>query len=189
VTEVDSLHLVLEHFGDLQVYHRAEEALGRSLTLHEVIALEFESVRAPLAEVVDFLIEHVRIRSGFRELAVAHRPLILSSGFHELIEPVLEREGVDLEVLANRLDARPEGWRARFRDEAACVTCDEACKRGSLPSGPIVYVGDGVSDRCAALAADRVFARDGLARYLDGEGVAYEPFEDLLAVARALEQD
>ena len=34
-----------------------------------------------------------------------HDPLIVSSGFHELIEPVLEREGVDVRVVANRLDA------------------------------------------------------------------------------------
>ena len=31
---------------------------------------------------------------------------------------------------------------------------------------PIVFVGDGWSDRCASLACDRVFARDGLAVYL-----------------------
>jgi 2-hydroxy-3-keto-5-methylthiopentenyl-1-phosphate phosphatase len=49
-----------------------------------------------------------------------------------------------------------------------------------------VFVGDGYSDRCAALAADRVFARDGLARYLTDAGVSYEPFSDLDDVAAAL---
>ena len=57
--------------------------------------------------------------------------------------------------------------------------CGEPCKRASLGAEPFVYVGDGYSDRCAALAADRVFARDGLAAYLDEQGVAYEPFETL----------
>jgi len=50
----------------------------------------------------------------------------------------------------------------------------------------IVYVGDGYSDRCAAQAADRIFARDGLARYLDERGVRYEAFGDLHDVARSL---
>ena len=49
-----------------------------------------------------------------------------------------------------------------------------------------MYVGDGFSDRCIAEAADRVFARDGLARYLGGRGVAYEPFDDFYDVAGAL---
>ena len=49
-----------------------------------------------------------------------------------------------------------------------------------------VYVGDGYSDRCAALAAERVFARRGLARDLEAEGVAYEPFDDFVSVRAAL---
>jgi 2-hydroxy-3-keto-5-methylthiopentenyl-1-phosphate phosphatase len=49
-----------------------------------------------------------------------------------------------------------------------------------------VFVGDGYSDRCAALAADRVFARDGLAEYLDGRGVDYEPFTDFVALGEIL---
>ena len=48
VTETDGLHLVLLEFGDEQIYDAAESKLGRELTLNEVIALEFESVRAPL---------------------------------------------------------------------------------------------------------------------------------------------
>jgi 2-hydroxy-3-keto-5-methylthiopentenyl-1-phosphate phosphatase len=187
VTEVDTLHLVLERFGDVEIYRRVEDDLGRELTLHEVIAVEFATVRAPLDEVVAFVVETARVRPGFRELVDAFAPTVISSGFHELIRPVLAREGVDVEVLANTVDARPEGWRVRFRDEAACATCGEACKRASLPAnGRVVYVGDGYSDRCAALAADRVFATDGLARYLDERSVAYERFADLHDVTRAL---
>ena len=187
VTEVDTLHLVLEQFGDVEVYRRVEHDLGRALTLHEVIALEFATVRAPLEEVVAFVVETARVRPGFHELVDAYRPTVISSGFHELIGPVLAREGVEIDVLANTVDARPGGWRVRFRDEAACATCGEACKRASLRgAGPVVYVGDGYSDRCAALAADRVFATDGLARYLEARGATFERFADLRDVLRAL---
>lgn len=187
VTEVDTLHMVLLEFGDPEVYLRTEQALGRKLTLHEVIALEFETVRAPLAEVQDFLVEHARVREGFAELARRFRPLVVSAGFHELIEPVLAREGVEVELYANRLEARPDGWRARFRDETPCPVCGEPCKRAALPPGRVVYAGDGYSDRCAALAAERVFAVDGLAAYLEREGVAYEPLTDFVDLAARLD--
>lgn len=186
VTEVDSLHMVLLEFGDVGAYERAEEDLGRRLTLHEVIALEFETVTAPLPEVVAWLCENVRVRPGFRELAEQFPPLVVSSGFHELIEPVLAREGIEVELLANRLDPRPDGWRVLWRDEAACAFCGEPCKRATLPPGEVAYAGDGYSDRCAALAADRIFATDGLADYLDREGVPYERFDTLETVAQAL---
>jgi 2-hydroxy-3-keto-5-methylthiopentenyl-1-phosphate phosphatase len=73
-----------------------------------------------------------------------------------------------------------------WRDETPCPECGDLCKRGALPDPPFVYVGDGWSDHCAALLADRVFARDGLARYLDEMGVEYEPFDDPREVATVL---
>jgi 2-hydroxy-3-keto-5-methylthiopentenyl-1-phosphate phosphatase len=187
VTEVDSLHLVLLEFGDAGIFDEAEKRLGRGLTLHEVIALEFESVRAPLEEVVDWVRENVRLRRGFAEFALAYRPLIVSSGFHELIQPVLEREGLELDVRANRLDAQPDGWRAIFRNDEPCPVCGEPCKRADVAMyDGFTYVGDGFSDRCVAFAAARVFARDGLADYLADEGVAFEPFTDFYALERSL---
>jgi 2-hydroxy-3-keto-5-methylthiopentenyl-1-phosphate phosphatase len=188
VTEVDGLHLVLSEFGDVAVYEQAEERLGRSLTLHEVIALEFETVRAPLADVVAWVVENVRVRGGFAELARRHRPLVVSSGFHELIDPVLAREGIELDVCANRLDPRPDGWRAIFRNAEPCPVCGEPCKRSDLAGlGDVVYVGDGFSDRCVAQAATRVFARDGLAEYLTEVGVPHERYGDFNDVMRALD--
>ena len=187
VTERDSLNMVLEQFGDRQVYAEAERALGRGWSLRRVMEHEFSGLKTPLAEVVAWLLEHVRIRRGFREFAREFEPVILSSSFVETIRPLLARERVDVQVIANNVDVGHDGWRIRWRDDAVCAHCSESCKRGSLPpNGPVVFVGDGYSDRCAALAADRVFARDGLARYLDERGVPYERFEDFDRLAAAL---
>ena len=186
MTVRDSLVQVIERFGDPALLRQLEPRVGVDLTLHEEIALEFEQVTAPLEEVVEWVLEHVKVRPGLPELA-ERSPLVVSAGFRELIEPVLEREGVRLEVLANSAEPRRAGWRVRFRDEASCASCGEPCKRGGLAGEPYVYVGDGYSDRCAALTAARVFARDGLARYLGEQGVGYTPFEDLSAVAAALD--
>lgn len=183
ITVQDSLVQVIHEFGDPQLLAELEPRVGVDLTLHEEIAAEFRAITAPLDDLVAWVVENVEVRPGLRELA-ALEPLVVSAGFHELIEPVLAREGVELEVLANRVDARPDGWVVRFRDETACLTCGEPCKRGSIAGEPYVYVGDGYSDRCAALAAERVFARDSLASYLGAEGVAYEPFDELADVAR-----
>ncbi len=187
VTEVDGLHLVLLEFGDEDIYEAHELRLGRELTLQEVIAGEFRSVRTPLTDVVEWMQENVRLRAGFGEFARRHEPLVVSSGFQELIEPLLEREGIELEVRANRLDPRPEGWRVLFRPQEGCAICGEPCKRSDVAAmGDFVYVGDGYSDRCVAEAATRVFARDGLAEYLAAKGTPFERFEDFYEIAAAL---
>ena len=183
----DTLHMAIEHFGDLDVFEALEEELGRRLTLDEVIGAEMATIRAPLAEVAGWLVEHVRVRAGFHELVEAHDPLIVSAGFHELIDPILEREGVVARVVANHVAADPGGWRATFPEAAACAVCDERCKRAAVAGlAAFAYAGDGVSDRCVSLRADRRFARDGLAAWLEEQDVAFEPFEDLHDVRRAL---
>lgn len=187
-TVVDSLHMVLEEFGDRDVYERYERELAAGrVSYRDLMEGEFATVRASVAEANAFLARTVELRAGFDELAERYRPVILSSGFHELIEPVLQRRGAALEVRANRIEELDKGWRIRWRDEVVCAECGNLCKRRSLPDGrPLVFVGDGFSDRCAALACDRVFARDSLAGYLDGQGVAYEPFDTFHDVAAAL---
>jgi 2-hydroxy-3-keto-5-methylthiopentenyl-1-phosphate phosphatase len=185
--------MVIERFGDVGVFDALEDELGSTLTLHEVIAAEMATIRAPFEEVRDWLVEHLRVRAGFGELVAEHDPLIVSSGFHELIEPILEREGVSARVVANHVAARPDGWRTTFADGPLCEVCGERCKRSAVGSlGSFAYAGDGYSDRCVALAAEVRFARDGLAAWLAGQGIGYEAFDDLHDVRvglRALHED
>jgi 2-hydroxy-3-keto-5-methylthiopentenyl-1-phosphate phosphatase len=199
ITDRDLLDTIAQTFGDPAVYAEVDRGLDeRRLTLHEVLRREFEPVRAPLPDVVAWVLEHAVVRPGFHELVELARErgwrlVVLSSGFRELIEPVLEREGLgDLDLLANRVDPKPTGWEAHFRDTDVCPVCGEACKRASVVAeadgGPTVYVGDGISDRCGAQASDLVFARRGLARWLEEQGADYEPFEDFHDVIAGIER-
>jgi 2-hydroxy-3-keto-5-methylthiopentenyl-1-phosphate phosphatase len=188
-TVEDTLIVALREFGDWQVYLDAAAALQRGeITLHEEIRRDAASIKTPLEDVQTWLVENLELREGFHELVERHPTTIVSSNFRQLIEPILAREAVELEVRANEVEWHPEGWRARFSTDEPCGTCGEPCKRASLPerNGTVVYVGDGWSDRCAAQLADRIFARAGLAGYLDEQGVAYEPYEDLHDVVRRL---
>jgi 2-hydroxy-3-keto-5-methylthiopentenyl-1-phosphate phosphatase len=188
ITERDTLHMAIEEFGDLDVFHALEAQVGRELTLNEVIDVEMATISAPFDEVLAWLLETVVVRPGLPELLAAHDPLIISAGFHELIEPVLAREGVAATVIANRVEADPTGWRSTFLPRDACEVCGEPCKRVALAGmEPYAYVGDGISDRCVSLAAQRVFARSGLAQFLTAHGVAFEPFESLHDIRVALE--
>ena len=181
-TVSDSLVAAIRIFGDPDVLYAGYGSHGEAL-VHEV-----GSLRASADEVSAWAVENVELRPGFHELAERFKPVIVSSGLPQLILPVLEREGVHLEVRSNTADPRLDGWALSFYDERPCPACGEKCKRAALPEGrPLVFVGDGYSDRCASLAADRIFARDFLARHLTEQGVAYEPFDTLHDVVAALE--
>jgi 2-hydroxy-3-keto-5-methylthiopentenyl-1-phosphate phosphatase len=180
-TVADSLVEAVRRFGDPDVFHRSFGSYGESL------AAEVGTIRASADELSAWARDHVVVRAGFRRLVTRHDPVIVSSGLPQLIEPVLRREQVEVDLRSNHADPDPAGWRLRFRDAGPCPVCGDMCKRRSLPGGrPLVYVGDGVSDRCAARAADRVFARSWLASDLDAAGIPHERFETLDDVAAAL---
>lgn len=177
---------------------------SRELTLREVLATEFEQVTEGIDAVLDVALG-IPFRAGFSrflELAESRgaRVVLLSSGFREVIEPMLARDGLEgrVPLLANRITLDQRGGRIEWRDIPACDLCGEPCKRHDVgrlreelaPGGQLVaFVGDGLSDRCGAEAADVVFARDSLAEYLDHHGVDYRAWEDFHDVAAALRLD
>jgi 2-hydroxy-3-keto-5-methylthiopentenyl-1-phosphate phosphatase len=193
ITEVDLLDEMARTFGDPSVYREVEDGLhAGTISLRHCITREFAPVTVSLEEMTHWVLDRVRIRAGLPELVGLARDRgwgvrVLSSGFEQLIRPVLAHVGVgDIEIVANSVDPRPDGWHVLWRDEHTCPVCGEECKRAGLPPGDVVYVGDGISDRCAALASSRIFATRGLARFLDEEGVPHEPFGDFHDIVQAL---
>lgn len=177
----DSLVAAIHALGDPSVYDRDFDSYG------EALAAEVGTLRATAEEAAEWALENVELRPGFHDLVERYDPVVVSSGLPQLILPVLRRERVELDVRSNFADPAPGGWRLRFRHDGLCPVCGDRCKRRSLPDErPLVFVGDGYSDRCASLACDRVFARDGLARYLREAGVDFEPFDTLHDVAAAI---
>ncbi len=196
VVDHDCLATIAEHWTP-GVFAETEDRLERGeLGLNEVIARQFATVDATLEELLLFLRGlDVRVRDGLPELVDFCREryidvTVVSSGFAELIHPVLLGAGVDLPVVANHAAFGPGGAQVTFVDRPDCDICGDRCKRFEVTTRrhgrAVAYVGDGFSDRCAAQAADVAFARDRLAVYLDGLGVPYVPFDDFHDVRRGL---
>jgi 2-hydroxy-3-keto-5-methylthiopentenyl-1-phosphate phosphatase len=196
ITEHDTLVAIVQsHAPD--VFWQLEDDLdaGR-ITLHECIEREFAAVRGEHDALVDEALAGVRLRRGFAEFAAAaraagHRLVVVSSGFESIIRPVLERAGVGgVEVVAHEVRFSPDGSTVEFRHGQDCEVCGQECKRSVVREldggGDVVYIGDGYSDRCGAMAANRIFARRELARYLLAEGIDFEPFEDFVEIGAAL---
>jgi 2-hydroxy-3-keto-5-methylthiopentenyl-1-phosphate phosphatase len=196
ITERDTQDDLLERYAP-EAYAEAERGLAQGrLTLRECMEQEFAPVRGDHDAIVAETVEAARVREGFGEFveameAAGNRLVVVSGGFESVIRPVLERVGAaHLPVIAHEFRITPEGTTLDFRADADCDVCGEECKRGvveGMRDGlPVAYIGDGYSDRCAAIAADRRFARRFLAKDLDELGLDYTPFDDFHAVREAL---
>jgi 2,3-diketo-5-methylthio-1-phosphopentane phosphatase len=116
---------------------------------------------------------------------------IVSDGFGFYVHDACARAGVDVAVYTNAVD-----WvtgRLEFPHEdrccpcTSCGVCKQAPVKGAARRGrTTVLVGDGTSDRKAALLADVVFAKGALARWCAMNGVPHLPFARLADVRAAL---
>lgn len=200
ITVHDTLHLIVEAFGAPGVWAAIEPRLlsGR-ISVEQAMQEQFAQVRATPDEVHALVIANAGLRPGFREFLKwtrehGHRLVVLSSGFRGVIERLLAHWGLEgLEISSHEADFSREGCRLVWSDRGdRCAECGRYCKRHDIRrvglGRPLVYIGDGVSDRCAAETADLIFARTDLARHLTQEGVAHVPFDDFHQVRRRLEQ-
>jgi HAD superfamily phosphoserine phosphatase-like hydrolase len=114
---------------------------------------------------------------------------VVSDGYGFYAADVCDRLGVAL--LTNAVDW--ETGRLEFPNEDRCCPCSTCgtCKQAPIKEArrqgfTTVLIGDGASDRKAALLADRVFAKGALAVWCEALDVPFTPFESLAEVARAL---
>lgn len=155
------------------------------------------------AEELNALIDSVPLDPGFTAFYRFARerdiPLyVLSEGFDYVIARVLARAGMvdpvrnGLEIFSSslRLEGRrlvPSFPHAARSCEHGCGTCKAALLR-RLGNGksPIIFVGDGLSDRFAVDEADVVFAKRHLLAFCRERGKPCRPFDTFRDVERAV---
>lgn len=199
ITQRDTLHLIVEQYGTRGLWDTIEPRLrSGELTLEEAMQEEFATVRATPEEVLALVLRDAGIRPGLVELVEwaqtgGHRFIVFSSGFGTVIRATLEHSGLGhLEVVSHEALFTTEGCRLVWSDRGEiCAECGRRCKRhdlrGRLRGERLIYIGDGISDRCGAGMADVVFARAHLARDLSDEGLPFVPFDDFVEVREWLE--
>lgn len=123
--------------------------------------------------------------------------VVLSDGLDFYVEHLLKKHGHEgLLFFSNHLEFVKEGKVTKMvpsfpHTDAECLLCGN-CKRNHLLtlSGDddiIVYIGDGISDRCPVRYADIVFAKGSLIRYCQEQNVTYHEFRDFTDVTNRLE--
>jgi 2-hydroxy-3-keto-5-methylthiopentenyl-1-phosphate phosphatase len=148
-------------------------------------------------EALAFADAHDAIDAAFPAFVAAARRAggdvaIASDGLLLYIRRILDRNGLaDVEASANGLAFDGARITPLFGSPAGegCGQCG-SCKGSVLARraqgyGRTVFVGDGLSDRCGARAADIVYAKDDLARWCARAGIAARPFATFEDVLRA----
>lgn len=201
VTAEDVQHVILNHYAG-EAWIPVNEAWRRfEITTEERCRRQWALVHATESDLAQ-LAARVPLDPGFRDFVTfcheqGYDLRIVSDGFDFYIRRLLEVHGLsDIPFYANHLSFQGSHIELSFsRPNPGCCTFGN-CKRLLVeglrpPGGRAIYVGDGLSDRCGAEAADLVFAKGLLASYLEQKGLPFHPFRhfgDVTAALRGLER-
>jgi 2,3-diketo-5-methylthio-1-phosphopentane phosphatase len=145
------------------------------------VTLRAAAAEVPLDPGLDALVD--ALRAAGAEVAV------VSDGFGFYVHDRLAH--LKLPIVTNAVDWSTGALEFPNADRccacSSCGTCKQAPIKDAKRRGRVtVMVGDGASDQKAALLADVLFAKDGLARWCDRAGVGYHPFTTLADVHTVL---
>lgn len=167
------------------------------LTLRAAIDAQTAMLLASREQMLGFALANFTVAPSFVDLTRWAREVdipvvIVSDGFGFYIEPMLAAAGLEsVRVLANELVEDVHGRRLMHPhanpDCDACGTCKmQAVLDYQRRLGEVAFVGEGASDRYAAVYADMVFAKDRLVDICRREGVGYAPWSTFGDVREAL---
>ncbi len=163
----------------------------------EVARRILDSVETPLSVILDHL-QTIPLRSGFPEF-VAHCAsakiplLVVSDGYEVIIRRILAAGRFDLPLYANILYQDGPRLAADFPHASPRCTRCGCCKKTILERlrhnpgphpRPVILIGDGRSDTCAAALADTVFACGRLPQLCQEAGISYTGFSDFFDLIR-----
>lgn len=137
-------------------------------------------------EELDEHLAAIAIDPDFREFAARVQAegstlAIVSDGLDVAILSILGSASLgDARVYASRLvQTGPRRWKLEFpHARPDCVSAGATCKcvhARAVPGRPVLMIGDGASDYCAAAASDMTFARARLLAHCASEGIAHRP--------------
>ena len=167
---------------------------ARTLTLRKGVTQLLESIPSDqYLNIIEFSKTHP-IRSGFPEfldfLESHDVPcVVVSGGIRIMVETVLEEfkprlaglHAVDLDASGDYFNVIPN-----YAGETELVAKVNIMAKYEFDQS--IAIGDSITDFNMAMAADLVFARDRLAKYLDEQGKSYVPWNDFFEIRDYLDQ-
>jgi 2-hydroxy-3-keto-5-methylthiopentenyl-1-phosphate phosphatase len=158
------------------------------------LEIQFSLLRISKAELENVL-DGIELDDGFLPLLEIFSSLsipvtVISDCVDFFIKRILERHGItDISVRSNTAVHR--GLRLELQCPHSSTQCSSAaahCKCSSITAlgkagRKSIYIGDGLSDLCAAKKMDFVFAKNALARRLEQESIGFVKYSNLNDVA------
>lgn len=205
ISKRDVIDEILKEFADEKWLEIEREWTTGRIGSRECLKKQLALVRVRPRDLDEF-IDALALDEGFVSLLTFCKEIdipvrIISDGFNYYIERMIGRAVDDrrllenVEIFANILTlVGADRWRPRFPFfrkicDDGCATCKPRVMQvTNAVAASTVFVGDGLSDRFAARAADVVFAKDKLKDHCRLNKIQLTEYTNLRQVAESLDE-
>jgi len=190
ITTIDVLDDMLLRFSKDKAWMELEEKWKRGeIGSRECLKGQIEGIRLTKS-LLDKYLKTIRIDAYFIKLIELLndkkiKMMILSDNFDYILERILKNNSISgIDVYSNKLQIVKDRLLPTFPySNEECGNCAH-CKKTTLlkhrgKDAAAFYVGDGLSDLCAAKYADVVFAKDALREHLEKEKIDHMSIQGL----------
>jgi 2-hydroxy-3-keto-5-methylthiopentenyl-1-phosphate phosphatase len=197
VTYKDMSFLLLDAFSGFEWHDYLEKYQDGEMSVGEFNRLSFSMVKASRREMLDYIKDKVRLRTGFPAFVrlcrdKGFRLVIVSNGLDFYVAEILNGLGLrNIEHHAAETKFDPAGLKVRYVGADGTVL-DKDFKLSwtskFLSEGyHVVYIGDGNSDFVPAQKCHYIFATDSLLKHCQRNNIVCTPFNDFHDIIKVIE--
>ena len=187
---------IVKEFTGGRWWEIEEDYLEGRMGSREALVKQFAHVHTPEDEILDFVDATARLDPHFQTFQDFCKekgiPLaVVSEGLDFYIGHLFHKFVIEVKVYTNHAVFAGKGISVEFPNSSedcdSCGTCKRDKVRELAVHRKVVYIGNGMSDLCAAREADIIFAKDSLSKLLAEEEVEHIVYGDFGDIIRELE--
>lgn len=199
ITPFDVIDDIVERFSINEKWHKIEEDWKQGkIGSKECLERQFNEVRIKKDDFIRYL-SAIKIDKYFPKILAflkRHKTsvAIVSDSSSFIIDTILKNNGIKgVKVYSNQLKFDRDRLILKFPYfNERCPKCAN-CKKGHLRRTDVsdkisIYIGDGLSDICAAEYADVVFAKASLLKHFKNQNMGHFEFDTLAVVYNYLKE-
>ncbi|MFZ8801429.1 MAG: HAD-IB family phosphatase [Candidatus Calescibacterium sp.] len=197
ITKKDVSIAVLDKFTDGEWRNSLRSVVGGNIGSKDVYKLVKDKIKGNLGEMRKFAREFVEIEDGFLDFAEflqrnSFDLQIVSDGFSFYISEILDKFNLKIKFFSSELlyDDVRKNFDFSFPNESDFCSLCATCKLKIIRRNENyfrVFIGNGISDRCAVESAEIIFAKSRLKQICFIKGLdffKFENFHDILHIVR-----
>jgi len=206
ITIQDVNNSIFDTFGDEKNVEIENKYINNEVGEKETLKNHYLNLNLTEKEFQEFIKEKIEIDPYFKDFLHyvkenQYKFVIVSSGFLNYINLILKENNIDedLKIYANHLEFTPGKIKTHFLHDikschqpfGICGNCKYKVVKGYKNKfKKVLYIGDGLTDRCVAELADYLFVKSGssLEEYCQNKNINYQGFNSFLDVHRLFKE-